>query len=675
MDPTLGLQSALHWIVLLPLIGAAINGLLGKRLGRANVHLVALGVIFGAFVVSALALYEVSFGGSQRIEELWWHWFTIGNVPIEMAFAVDRLSATLICVVTGVGFLIHLFSTEYMSHDEGYWRYFAYLNLFVAAMSMLVLGANLVVMFVGWEGVGLASYLLIGFWYTDDAKASAGKKAFIVNRIGDFGFLLGMFTLVSLFGTLDFAELQAAAARLLPGAVLGAGLWSGWTVTAVLTVACLLLFLGATGKSAQLPLYVWLPDAMAGPTPVSALIHAATMVTAGVYMIARLSFLYVYAPTAMTVVAVVGALTAIFAALMAYAQNDIKKVLAYSTVSQLGFMFIGVGVGAWWAAIYHLVTHAFFKACLFLGAGSVMHGMNDETDIRKFGGLRKEMWHTWATFGISTIAITGILPLSGFFSKDAILHAAHVNANPWHEWAPMALYVVGLLAALSTAFYMWRMFNLTFNGERRAMLEHHAHESGPAMTGPLWVLAGLAVGAAVWGLPLAGGARFERFLAPVFEPARANLAKTYAFAAEKLNVAAPALPESHGFGDMLPGYLIALVVAWIGFGIAWYLYLGPGRGTPARIAQGAPGLYAAFANKFCVDEFYDLVVVRPLKATASILYRVVDAFAIDKVVVNGTAMVTGWTAQILRYFQNGNVQRYAVVMAVSALVILWVFIG
>src|SRR5690606_10207822 len=319
---------------------------------------------------------------------------------------------------------------------------------------------------------------------------------------------------------------------------------------------------------------------------------------------------------AMATVATIGAATAIFAALMAYAQYDIKKVLAYSTVSQLGFMFIGVGVGAWWAAIYHLVTHAFFKACLFLGPGSVMHGMNDEPDIRKFGGLRKEMWHTWATFGISTIAITGVLPLSGFFSKDAILHAAHVNPNPWFQWVPTALYVVGLLAALSTAFYMWRMFNLTFQGERRGMLEHHAHESGPAMTGPLWVLAGLAVGAAVWGLPFEGGARFETFLAPVFEPATANLAKTYAMAASQLGIEAPSLPGSHGFGEMIGGYAIALVVAWIGFGIAWYLYLGPGRGTPARIAQAAPGLYAAFANKFYVDEFYDLVVVRPLKATA-----------------------------------------------------------
>ena len=301
--------------------------------------------------------------------------------------------------------------------------------------------------------------------------------------------------------------------------------------------------------------------------------------------------------------------------------------------------------------------------------------MNDETDIRKFGGLRKEMWHTWATFGISTIAITGVLPLSGFFSKDAILHAAHVNPNPWYAWVPMTLYVVGLITALCTAFYMWRMFNLTFQGERRGMLDHHAHESGPAMTGPLWVLAGLAVGALVWGLPFSDGARFENFLAPVFEQANLNLARTYAVAESTLGVSGLEVPGSHGFGDMAVGYLIALLVAWAGFGIAWYLYLGPGRAVPAKVAQSAPGVYSAFANKFYVDEFYDLVIVRPLKATARILYQVVDTFAIDKLLVNGIAAVTGWMGQIFRYFQNGDVQRYAVVMAISAVAIIWAFIG
>ncbi len=671
LDPSKGLPQALHWIILLPLLGAAVNGLLGKRLGRANVHLLALGSVFGAFVVSALALYQVSYGGTERISELWWHWFTIGGIPVEMALSVDRLSATLICVVTGVGFLIHLFSTEYMSHDEGYWRYFAYLNLFVAAMSTLVLGSNLLVMFVGWEGVGLASYLLIGFWYTDEEKAYAGRKAFIVNRIGDFGFLLGIFAMIGLFGTIDFAELQVAASGLIPTAVLQGGIFAGWTIAGAITLACLLLFVGATGKSAQIPLYVWLPDAMAGPTPVSALIHAATMVTAGVYMIARLSFLYVYSPGAMATVAVVGAATAVFAALMAYAQNDIKKVLAYSTVSQLGFMFIAVGVGAWWAAIYHLVTHAFFKACLFLGAGSVMHGMKDETDIRKFGGLRKEMWHTWVTFGISTIAITGVIPLSGFFSKDAILHAAHANPNPWYPWVQLVTYGLGLIAALSTSFYMWRMFNLTFHGERRGMKDHKAHDSGPAMTAPLWVLSGLAVGAAVWGLPLAAGARFERFLRGVFEPATQNFQRVLEMGAAELGVPVPPAP-AHDLAAMLPGYLIALAVALCGFGVAWYLYLGPGKGKAELVAVKAPRLYAAFANKFYVDEVYDAVIVRPLAAFARVLWLVVDSFTIDKLLVNGTAVLTGWTAQLFRYFQNGNAQRYALVMAVSAVAILWV---
>jgi NADH-quinone oxidoreductase subunit L len=674
MDPTTGLSQALHWIVLFPLIGAAVNGLLGKRLGRANVQIVACGMIFASFVISAIALYAVSFGGVSSITQLWWKWFDIGSVPVEMSLTIDRLSAVLMCVVTGVGFLIHIFSTGYMAEDEGYWRYFSYLNLFVAAMSMLVLGSNLLVMFVGWEGVGLASYLLIGFWYTDEEKAYAGRKAFIVNRVGDFGFLLGVFTLVGLFGTVDFAELQVAAANVMPDAVLSTGIFSGWTLGAAITLACLLLFLGATGKSAQIPLYVWLPDAMAGPTPVSALIHAATMVTAGVYMIARLSFLYVWSPTAMATVAVVGAATAVFAALMAYAQNDIKKVPAYAAVSQLGAMFIGVGVGAWWAAIFHLVTHAFFKACLFLGAGSVMHGMKGEGDIRLFGGLRKEMWHTWVTFGISTIAITGVIPLSGFFSKDAILHGAHANPNLWYPWVRNLTYGLGLLAALSTSFYMWRMFNMTFQGERRGMHEHRAHESGNAMVGPLWVLSGLAVGSLVWGLPFATGARFQNFLEPIFRPAEQNFARMLALGAEKAGVAVPPAP-GHDLAAMLPGYLIAFVIALIGFGIAWYLYLGPGRGKPAALAARAPGLYQAFANKFYVDELYHVAVVMPLRTSARFLWRVVDSFAIDKLIVNGSAVVTGWTAQILRYFQDGNVQRYAIVMAVSAVAMLWVFLG
>ncbi len=675
IEYTSGVGDALHYVILLPLLGAAVNGLLGKRLGRANVNLIACGVIFAAFLVSAAALFRASTVGT--VSELWWHWFSVGNVDVEMALSVDRLSGTLICVVTGVGFLIHVFSTEYMGHDEGYWRYFAYLNLFVAMMATLVLGSNLVVMFVGWEGVGLASYLLIGFWYTDEAKAFAGRKAFIVNRIGDFGFILGIFTLIALFGTVDFSDLATASRDLDTAVRLSSGVFAGWTIWGVVTLACLLLFLGATGKSAQFPLYVWLPDAMAGPTPVSALIHAATMVTAGVYMTSRLGFLYALSPTSMMTIAVVGVFTAILAALIAFAQNDIKKVLAYSTVSQLGFMFIGVGVGAWWAAIFHLVTHAFFKACMFLGAGSVMHGMRDETDIRKFGGLRHEMKSTWLTFLVGTIAITGVFPLSGFFSKDAILHAAHATPNLWTPWLPTAIWIAGLCAAGGTAFYMWRMHFLTFMGERRGLKDHHAHESGPAMTGPLWVLAGLSVGALAWGLPSHEGARFERFLQPVFATAQGNLARTFARGAADLGVSRPELAGAHGWGEMLPGYAIAMAIGLIGMAIAWALYLGPGRAFLASFTSGGIGaaLQRFAYDKFYVDEVYDYLIVTPLKGASKILWQVVDSLAIDRLLVNGSAAFVGWFASVIRWFQNGDVQRYAAVMAVSAVVILWFLLG
>ncbi len=676
-EGTAGTANALHWIVLLPLLGAAANGLLGKRLGRANVHLIGLGAVFGAFVVAAASFYRVTLGGDAQLYELWWRWFEIGSVPVDLAFSVDRLTAVLLCVVTGVGFLIHIFSTEYMSHDESPWRFFAYLNLFIAMMSTLVLGANLVVMFVGWEGVGLASYLLIGFWYTDDQKAYAGRKAFIVNRIGDFGFILGIFSLIALFGTVDFGQLTGALDGLDPTRTVAAGIFEGWTVGSALTLAALFLFLGACGKSAQFPLYIWLPDAMAGPTPVSALIHAATMVTAGVYMTSRLAALFALSPTAMAVITVTGLFTAVLAALIAFTQNDIKKVLDYSTVSQLGIMFIGVGVGAWWAAIFHLVTHAFFKACMFLGAGSVMHGMKDETDIRKFGGLRHEMWHTWVTFMVGTIAITGVIPLSGFFSKDAILHGAHVNPNFAFPWLPGFAYVVGLTAALSTSFYMWRMVMLTFFGERRGLKEHHAHESGGAMTGPLWILAGLAVGALVWGFPRAGGSSFERLLAPVFKVAEGNLNATLARTAKELGAQVATLPASPDLGHMLPGYLIAWGVAIAGFGLAWGLYLGPGRSFAARFGTSGVGavLHRISYGKFFVDEIYEYLFLIPLKALARVLWQVADALLIDRVLVVGTAQLTGWFAGAIRFFQNGDVQRYAAVMAVSLVALLWFFLG
>src|SRR5215813_1821774 len=554
--PTSGIADLLWVIVALPLAGAAICGLLGRFLGRANTNFIACATVAGSFLLSCLAVFAVGSQSTQYVspasnEPVRWalwldlgRWFSAGDFIAHYGFTVDRLTAALLLVITGIGFLIHLYSTEYMEHDEGYWRFFAYLNLFVAMMLTLVMADNLVLLFVGWEGVGLCSYLLIGFWYQDTEKAWFGRKAFIANRIGDFAFIIGMIFLVLLVGSmekmapnqgranfsnvargrawltsvheqgpLNFEVLREWAWRMPPerdqtrramnlSTVIPEGPLKGKTFGTVLTAALLLFLIGASGKSAQIPLYVWLPDAMAGPTPVSALIHAATMVTAGVYLFCRLSFLLVLSPAAMTAVALVGAVTALFAALLAFAQDDIKKVLAYSTVSQLGFMFVAVGVGVFWAAALHLVTHACFKACLFLGAGSVMHGNADETDVYRLGGLKKEMRWTWATFGIATLAITGIVPLSGFFSKDAILHGAHGTEIHGIPWVGHTVYWIGLFGALCTAFYMTRIYVLTFEGKRAADAKvPHAHESGFRMVSVLVILALGSVFGLIWGLP------------------------------------------------------------------------------------------------------------------------------------------------------------------------------
>jgi NADH-quinone oxidoreductase subunit L len=651
-------------IILFPLAGAIVNGLAGRRMGKSNVALLAIGAMIGALAVSTVAF-------SWTVQGVVLHfrgdpWFRVAGpdgralVSIGWGLAVDRLSGTMIMVVTGVGTLIHIYSVSYMSHedDAGFARFFTYLNLFVAAMLTLVLGDSLVLTFVGWEGVGLCSYLLIGFWYSDPAKAYAGRKAFVTNRIGDFGFLLGLFALISIFGTASYDELAAMARQLDTSAVIQSGLFAGMTFQTAITLALLGLFVGACGKSAQLPLYVWLPDAMAGPTPVSALIHAATMVTAGVYLVARNAYLFSLAPKAMAVVAIVGALTALFAALIAFVQTDIKKVLAYSTVSQLGFMFIGVGVGAWWAGILHLVTHAFFKGCLFLGAGSVMHGMGDETDIRKMGGLARKMPLTALTFGISTLAITGFVPLSGFWSKDAILGNALFSTNPaWHSvglWA----YVLGTAAALGTAFYMSRLYFLTFVGKPRTPQAEHAHESSPIMTVPLLVLALLAIVALVLALP--GHAEwsliYERYMTPVFAPATQQLLRVH----HLHEGAEPAWP-----------FLVAWLAAAVGTAIAFLLYVGAWRDAPERLARGFPGLYRFAYEKFRVDELYAAVVLEPFRYLSYVLWRVVDVFAIDGIFVNGVARTVGLVGGAVRVFQNGDVQRYAAVMAVAAAVILW----
>ena len=662
-------EAALWAIILFPLAGALFNGLFGRRLGKGNVTLIAIGAMVGSLAVAVIAFAWVL--TSRNLRFVGDPWINVvgadGRAIIQVTWGllVDRLSGTMLLVITGVGTLIHVYSASYMSHedDAGYARFFTYLNLFVAAMLTLVLGDSLLLTFVGWEGVGLCSYLLIGFWFTDEQKAQAGRKAFITNRVGDFGFLIGVFSLLALFGTSNYADLANLARVVTPDATIGSGLFTGWTWQAAVTFAMLCLFVGATGKSAQLPLYIWLPDAMAGPTPVSALIHAATMVTAGVYLVARNSMLFTLAPAAMATVTIIGAATALFAAVIAFVQTDIKKVLAYSTVSQLGFMFIGVGCGAWWAGVLHLVTHAFFKACLFLGAGSVMHGMGDETDIRKMGGLAGKMPHTHWTFLLATIAATGIVPLSGYWSKDAILGNALFSSNPaWHAVGPIA-YALGSLAALGTAFYMTRLYWLTFMGKPRTPAAEHAHESSFVMTVPLMVLAVLAAVALVLGLPHGFGPvseLFSTYVAPVFAPGTERLHEVGHFHA------AP-----HPAWPYFAAWLIAVAGSVIGF--AMY-----GRGwlkLPAALATALPRTYSLMVDKFRVDELYGAVVIQPLKSLARGLWRFVDVTVIDGLLVNGIPRLVAFLGSVLRLAQNGDVQRYAALMALAAAAILWTVLG
>ena len=702
------LADSLFWIPLLPLLGALVIGLLGKRMGKGNVALIGCGTVGTSAVVSALVLLPMALGklfGPQplSVAQNLGVWFHAGAFTANASLLVDHLNAVMALVVSGVGFLIHVYSIGYMAEDEGFHKFFAFLNLFVGFMLILVLANNLVLMFVGWEGVGLCSYLLIGFWYDDDQKASAGKKAFVVNRIGDFGFELGIFTLFALFGATDInamagvgKTLSGAASNVALDALVPTGVLHALSLTygQSLTLACLLLFVGAAGKSAQFPLYVWLPDAMAGPTPVSALIHAATMVTAGVYMIARLSFLFALSPTAMYVVASVGAFTALFAALMGFAQNDIKKVLAYSTVSQLGFMVLGVGIGAWWQAIFHLVTHAFFKACLFLGAGSVIMGCHHEQDIRNMGGLRKKMPWTHITFLVATLAITGVVPLSGFFSKDAILHFAHHATLSGHPDVGRSIFWVGSIAALGTAFYMFRLYCLVFLTAPRSHAAEHAHEQGAAITFPLQILAFLSVVALIWGwpwwpfaleVPRGSGQQmtiFEEFTRfPLAQAKHAlqvvSAATPSAHAAAEHGAAtvhgAAAVHEAGAEGGLGAAFLTAWVIALLGFLAALLLYAANYIKHLAPLFQTSLGrrLYALVANKFYVDEIYDEIIVAPFKATAHLVWQVVDVFAIDTLAVRGVARLTASFGAVLRYVQNGDVQRYAAVMAIGAVLVIW----
>jgi NADH-quinone oxidoreductase subunit L len=647
----------LYLIPLLPLLGAAILGIFGSRMEKDLVTVIALSSVLGALAVTLLAVAFLVKEGVP-LEDPLYRWIAVGRYTFNFTLGLDWLSGTLMVVVTFVGFLIHVYSVGYMHDDPGYWRYFAFLNFFIFAMSVLVLGRSLPVMFIGWEGVGLASYLLIGFWYSDQEKARAGKKAFITNRIGDFGFLLGMFTLIGLFGTADFVELKRAVAEHATNsaAFLRTGIFAGFTIETVITAACLFLFLGACGKSAQLPLFVWLPDAMAGPTPVSALIHAATMVTAGVYMVARLYFLYDLAPFALHVVAWTGAITAFIAATIGLAQNDIKKVLAYSTISQLGYMFLAAGVGAYSASIFHLVTHAFFKACLFLGSGAIIHALHGEQDMRKMGGLKDELPWVWRTFFISTLALAGIFPLSGFFSKDAILTAAFEKET--------ALWAVGFVSAGLTALYMMRLVCLTFFGKSRTPDAHgkklELHLPGNSMTAPLVILSALATVAGLFNLPevlahpvrLKAGA-FDQWLAPAIGGVRAA-----------------AMPE--GTEWMLLGG--SLGMALLGLSIGYSIYkTGPSGAMEKATGAGLGRLLLAWLNgKWFFDEIYQALIIAPIRMIASLFAVVFDPWIIDWIAVKATTYPALGSGKLLRRLQTGNVQSYAAVFVIAvAVIILW----
>ncbi|MGC4115169.1 MAG: NADH-quinone oxidoreductase subunit L [Myxococcales bacterium] len=684
-DPR-SIQDSLYLIPLLPFFGALVLRLAGRQLGKGNVSIIACSTVFASFVLSAFILVPMAFPQVLAqptplfLSDDLGSWFKAGLIDVRASLYVDHLNAVLLAVVTGIGFVIHVYSIEYMRDDPEYHRYFAYLNLFVGFMLVLVLANNIVLMFVGWEGVGLCSYLLIGFWFEDDAKAYAGRKAFVVNRIGDFGFLLGVFVLVATFGSTEInavpqsgvGSMLAAARSVSVNAPITSGVLGvlGLTYGQAVTAACLLIFVGATGKSAQFPLYVWLPDAMAGPTPVSALIHAATMVTAGVYLIARLSLLFALSPTAMMVVTSIGAFTALFAALMGFAQNDIKKVLAYSTVSQLGFMVIGVGIGAWWQAIFHLVTHAFFKALLFLGSGSVIQGCHHEQDIRKMGGLSQKMPSTAFTFLIGTLAITGVAPLSGYFSKDLLLHYVRTTHLAGYEHLPLVVYYVGAAAALCTAFYMFRLYFLTFSGTPRSEHAEHAQESGTPVRFALWVLAFGSVFGLGWGLPMIamGDGRqvvFENFMNPVLGYPTLVAHGHHGVYATFLSF----------FVENASGFVFALAVAWAGMGLAFWLYRRNGIDKFSATLKPGHWLYDAFANKFYVDEIYDFVVVTPFKFVANALYTLVDTLVIEGLAIRGTTATTQGLGKLLRLAQNGDAQRYAAVIAVAVVAIVWALAG
>ena len=634
-------ESAHLWLIpLFPFAGFVLNGILGSRLPRRLVTVIgvlaplaSLGLVLSAFLASNISATSSCPGCGQvtalalpSVETLPYPWLAIGALHVDFSLVLDQLSMVMLLVVTGVGFLIHVYSVGYMRDDPGYARYFSFLNLFLFFMTLLVLAGNILLMFVGWEGVGLASYLLIGFWFQRDSAASAGNKAFIVNRIGDFGFLIGIFLVLATFGSVNFTQIAA-------GLAINPTLQGG-----VLTVICLCLLFGAAGKSAQLPLYVWLPDAMEGPTPVSALIHAATMVTAGVYMIARTHLLFDRSPVALGVVAIVGAATALFAATIGLVQNDIKRVLAYSTISQLGYMFLACGVAAYSAAIFHLFTHAFFKALLFLAAGSVIHALGGEQDLRKMGGLRTKLPVTFWTMTAAVFAIAGFFPFAGFFSKDAILYAAFLQGT-----GGKILWFVGLVTALLTSLYMFRLWYLTFFGESRSP-KAHPHESPWSMRAPMVILALLCVCGGWIGID-----SFSAYLAP-------------AAAAHR-----PMPTGDPGLEFILS--IAAVLVALEGWLIADKYYRRKPK-RPAQLAAALPAAYKLLANKYYVDEIYSTVIIKPLLFVS----KYVLGWIVDTAILGGLAWllagVANFTGMILQRWQSGNLRSYAAWLAAAAAAVL-----
>lgn len=613
-----------YLIPLLPLFGFLVNGLGRKHLSKSAIAVIGSGVILASFVLSIMVFMQVKDINIPYIAN-YFDFISVGKLKISFAFQIDRLSSLFLLIITGVGFLIHVYSTSYMHEEktEHFGRYFAYLNLFVFSMLLLVMGANYVILFIGWEGVGLCSYLLIGYWFKNHEYNKAANKAFIMNRIGDLAFLIAIFWFIAKVDSVSFADIFAAENL-------------QKLSSTDITIITLLLFVGATGKSAQIPLYTWLPDAMAGPTPVSALIHAATMVTAGIYMIARSNVLYSLSHITMDVVAYIGLATALLAATIALKQNDIKKVLAYSTVSQLGFMFLALGTGAYTAAVFHVMTHAFFKALLFLGSGSVIHAMGGEQDIRNMGGLSKKLPVTYFTFLIGCIAIAGIPPLSGFFSKDAILLSAYEHNK--------VLYVIALFTALLTAFYMFRLLFITFNGKFRGTheQEHHLHESPPSMTIPLITLAVLSVVGGFVGVPeaiLPGGDRITEFLSPVISKHPHTVAHSEEF--------------------ILMGISTVLVLGMILF--AWTKFRNYQRSE-------ATGFGKVLENKWYVDELYDKIFVKPLHRFGGFLKSVIESSVVDGM-VNGVGRMVQYGSRQLRLLQSGQVGSYALLMVLSMVLI------